>query len=81
MAVIKCSLKDGSLKVEEVLQFERGDQIQLAERVDPKVTQFNPRQVCIIPCPPAQDCVFDTGVVLAPFPPGDVVATNPKQRQ
>jgi hypothetical protein len=50
MAVIRCSLLDGSLKVEEVVQFERGDTIQLETSPDAE-TELSKDHLFVIPCP------------------------------
>lgn len=76
MAVIRCSLKDGRFAVEEVLEFERGDTIQLDES-DAKA-QFKPDACFIIPCPPEGDCVANRGVILKKLAVGSIVAMPPK---
>lgn len=52
MAVIKCSLKeDGRLKVLEILEFERGDVIQVDKSQDAQKELRQDLVAGIIPCP------------------------------
>jgi len=77
MAVIRCSLKDGRLVVQEVLEFDRGDSIHLDESVEAKTAKFNAELFGIIPCPPDADCGGGFGVILKQFPLGAIVALPP----
>jgi|HubBroStandDraft_6_1064221.scaffolds.fasta_scaffold2960974_1 hypothetical protein len=52
MAVIKCSLKEnGQLNVLEILEFERGDVIQVDKSTDAQIELRQDLVVGIIPCP------------------------------
>jgi hypothetical protein len=70
MAVIRCSLKDGHLHVEEVLEYGRGDTITLEKSAhgDP---EFNGEIFDIIPCPSIMGTVhgdFDCWTCKRPTP-------------
>ena len=54
MAVIKCSLKDGHLHVEEVLEFQKGDTIMVERSAHAAVVEIDGEVANIIPCPSIQ---------------------------
>jgi hypothetical protein len=75
MAVIKCSLKDGRLHVEEVMEFQKGDTIML-EKSAHSETPLNTEIFQTIPCPSIQGDVegrSDCWTLKRPIPPRDKV--------
>jgi hypothetical protein len=80
MAVIRCSLRNGRLAVEEVLEFDRGDKIQLEKSAEVERAKFLPEAVTIIPCPPPADCGGGYAVCLKAFAP-DATVTLPPGRE
>jgi hypothetical protein len=77
MAVIRCSLQNGRLVVQEVLEFDPGDRIHLDASVEAQTAKFSSDKYGIIPCPPNADCGGGYGVILKQFPLGTIVTLPP----
>jgi hypothetical protein len=76
MAKIKCSVVDGSFKVEEVVEFERGDVILLEKGTGIQATP-SPSVFTLIQCPPADDCPFDKAILLDGLPGSGKTQSHP----
>ena len=81
MAVIRCRVADGNFKVEEVVEFERGDMILLEKSTGATLTP-NPAVFTLIQCPPGggSDCPWDKAFVLEAFPGSGKVPTTGEPR-
>lgn len=79
MAVIRCRVADGNFKVEEVVEFERGDMILLEKSTGATLTP-NPTVITLIQCPPGGDCTWDKAFVLEGFPGSGKMPTTGEPR-